>query len=583
MIPARLLAWLGSRRATWAAFLLIVLLSLPALYTGVQHDDFIHQTLLHELPSAQRRSPDELYCFVGGPHSRPAAVAPPWWQAPDHSVCFFRPLSSLSLAIDHTLLMRPPTLAHGHALLWFLLLCGAVYAVARRLLPPVQARLALVIYGVSSFGISGVAWLAARHSLISATLATFSVLLYVGGRADSRPLRTTLGLLGLAFSLLAGESALSAFAFVAAYEFFLTQDAPQRRAAWLGLAASGALAYVIWYGRAGYGMRNVGLYLDPLRQPGPFLRELPSRLLALLSEALFGLPSTLWHAPTYRPLYWLLGGLGLAVLVAIGAVSRVGRDPEVARRLRFLSLGALLAAIPMTTAVLGGRLLLVPGLGLSLLFAILLHPPTASEPAAPRLLRGLLVLLAGLLFVVNPVFRVAQSLSLRQIAEAELRIPNSFLAPCDTADHYYLLGSDDFTVAMFAPFLLHEQLRRKEWRQITLASSDITIEALSEKTLRLRSQPPGLLLGGFVYELTRPSHLPLRPGQRVPIGLGEIHIEEASPRGISSLRLELSVPHSGGSICWLRFDGTHLSPLQFTSRNVQEKQIVPYIKGAAPF
>lgn len=584
---ANLLASLGHRRAKWVVLLLIVLVSLPALFAGWQHDDYIHQTLLHGLPSAQRRSPDELYCFAGGPQHRPGSVTPPWWQTPSHSACFFRPLSSLSLAIDHTHLTRAPVLAHVHSLLWFLILCGAVFALARRLLPPAQATLGLLIYGVSGFSVSTIAWLAARHAVVSSAIAAWGLVAYVGGRQDQRWPRVVVGLLLLTLALLAGEGALTAFGFVAAYECLLADDARPRRALALASAAALALLYVRWYAHAGYGMAGVGIYLDPIRYPREFLVALPGRLLALLADAVAGIPSALWHFAAYQTLLALWGVLSLGLLSALLLLSAQARDAQQRRLLRFLGLGALAAAIPTTAAVLGGRLLMLPGIGLCFLCAILLHPASPSAPAGqarwPRLLRGLRWVLAILVLGANPLMRVTQSIGLRQLADSELRISESFLAPCDTADHYYLLGSEDFTVAMFAPYLLQEPLRRKEWRQITLASSDIAIEALSDRSLRLRAEPPGLLLGGFVYELMRPARTPLLPGQRVPIGLGEIHVEQASPQGVSVLRLDLSVPYHDGAICWLRFDGKTVTPLAITAQPGGDKQIVPRIQGALPF
>lgn len=587
MNRARLHAFLSSRRATWILFVLILLLSLPALSTGWQHDDYIHQRMLHGSPAAQRRSPDELYCFAGGPHARRSPVELPWWYSPTHRSCFFRPLSSVSLALDHTHLLRHPELAHAHSLLWFLLICGALHGLARRLLSPAQANLALLIYGVSGFSVSGVAWLAARHTVVSAAIAGWGLLAYVGGRSDGRPVRTLAGLLLLTLALLAGESSLSAFAFVAAYELFLASDAPRRRLAHLAGATAIAGAYVLWYARAAYGTADLGLYLDPVRQTGPFLLALPGRLLALWCDALLGISSTLWHFAAYKPLYLPWSVLSLGVLLGLLRLSPAVRSPQSQKLLRFFGLGSLAAVLPMASAVLGGRLLIIPGIGLACFFALLVWPGESPDapptPSSPRLFRVLLGITCGLLFLANPAMRLMQCSGMRQLSQIEDRISQSFLAPCDTADHYFLLGSDDFAVAMFAPYLLEEPLRRKHWQQITLASSDIAIQVLDEKTLRLRAQPPGLLLGGFVLDLTRPRSQPLQPGQRLPIRLGEVLVEEVSPRGVLSLQLRLSVPYQDGSICWLRFDGETVVPFSITDRNVSKTQIVPYSKSKLPF
>lgn len=551
----------------WIAFAVLVLLSVPALGIGWLHDDFIQREMLTGSSADLPRGVSELYCFAGGPDALAGSRWEAWWRSPQLTTCFFRPLSSLTLALDHRL--GQPLLAHLHGLLWLLAACAGVAALAWILFGPSVAALAALIYGVSSYTSSPVAWVAARHAAVSAALVAWGLCAYVRSRRQSRSAR--LGLAVLTLALLGGEGALGGLGFAVAYELLAARDTRRVRALHIAAAAALGAAYVLWYARSGYGTAGAGAYLDPLHHTGEFLAALPGRLLCLIGEAVLGAPSTLWSFSSRQLLLCGAGALGLLLALAALRGSPRAADPEQLRILHFLGVGALLCAIPAAAAILGGRVLLVPGIGLSIVFAAALTPRPASN-AAIALAVGLLLL--------GPLARLAQIFAMRRIATAEQQLSRSALTGCEGAAHYLLLGTDEFSVAMYAPYLLAPRLGQKSWQQLTLASADIEVSRPDARMLRLRASS-GHLLSGLPYTMNRPQRSALTSGMQLPIAAGTIHIEAAEPAAISALRIELPVAAEDRRFCWLRYDGQQLIPLALPP--VGGALRVPHVRGPMAF
>lgn len=549
------------------ALTLIAILSVPALRVGWLNDDFIQHEMRAGSTAGVSRGASELYCFSGGPERLSASRWEFFWRSPKLSTCFFRPLSSFTLALDHA--MGRPLLAHLHSLLWTLAACVGVASLGAALFGSALGGLAGLIYGVSSYTVSPVAWVAARHVAISAALVAWGLCAYVHSRRHKRA--AVLGFVTLALALFAGEGALGGLGFVFAYELFVARDG--RRLRGLHVAATALLAalYVLLYAHFGYGAAGAGAYLDPLHHPGEFLAALPGRLLCLLGEAVLGVPSALWHFSHHQILLCGVGALSLVITVAALRRSPLAADPEQARVLRFLGLGALLCTIPAAAAILGARVLLVPGIGLSILFAAALRSWSASVPTV--------ALAVGVLFL-NPLARLAQSLAFYRIAVAEQELGRSSLGGCEDAAHHLVLGTDEFSVAMYGPYLLSHKIGHKSWQQLTLASATIQISRPSARTLRLQASG-GHLLSGLLYTLNRPQRDALEAGAQLPLPAGTIRIEAAEPAAVSKLLIELPVAADDRRFCWLRYDGKQLVP--FTLPPVGEELRIPYVRGPMAF
>lgn len=581
---ATALRWLQWPRGLLLALALILFFCLPSASSGWLGDDLIHHEMLVGGESSAARTADLAYCFSGGPKQLPALTANPWWTNPSLRLCYFRPLSSLTLALDHRLFFRFPALAHIHSWLWFLLACGGVYGLARVLLDAPAATIASLIYGTSSFAFTARVWIAARHACVSAALTALALTLYIGARQRQKTWLAILGLSLLTAGLLGGEGALGGFGFVFAYELFRAPDALRRRLAYLATAATLALGYVVWYARSGYGAVGCGAYLDPMRQPGEFLFGLPSRLLTLLAQAIFGIPSGPWMLPPLHPLFPLCGLGALLLLLAAFRFRAPPLTPTERPTLHFLVIGSLLGAFPATTALFGGRVLMIPGIGISLLLALAITPGiTAADPARGSLRlasRVVLVLLLAGVGLAHPIVGIGQLYVLHRTQQAEQRVARSPIGACAAARHVYVLGTHEITIGWYAPYLLPPGRGQRSWDQLSLATGDLQISRRSERGLCLRTGR-GRTLAGMLYKEFGPPYTPDAQRTEVALDGATVRLGEVDAQGVKSVCVELNEAEAASAddprYCWLRYDGTQLVPI--TLPPVGGSLVLPYVRG----
>lgn len=123
----RFVRLLSHPRAAFGCAALAFAMSLPASAIGLAADDF-------DLARAVMRDPFSAYAFQARDasvrhahlHAMRDAGAIPWWSDLDLHQAFFRPLSSLSLALDFTLWPSAPWLMHlENSLLFALIVLAA--------------------------------------------------------------------------------------------------------------------------------------------------------------------------------------------------------------------------------------------------------------------------------------------------------------------------------------------------------------------------------------------------------------------------------------------------------------------------
>ena len=545
-------------RGFWLVVLAIVVISLPSLGVGWMDDDAIQREILANHLGGAEYGPHEAYCFAGGPNHHAPVWKTLWWTEPDAYTCFFRPLSSYTLAFDHWFFADNALGAHLHSFLWFSLTLAGVYALGRRLFDHRVATIAIAIYGLANFSGSTVAWVASRHAIVTAALSALAIALYVAGREDRAHRRAALGLVVLVVSLLAGEGALGGFAFLVAYEVIRSRDALKTRVAYVAVAAMLAVVYLGFYSSLGYGA-NHGGYLDPLHAPGAFVAAVPGRLIALCADAVLGAPSDYWLMPAARPLLVAFGLLGALLVLAAGRLGAEAREDSQKRSLWFLLAGALLSALPSAAGILGGRVLMIPGIGLAIAFALILHSAWERRRALAGLRKAGAAVVIGLLsfglFGLSPFFRVATAREFSAIDQAERELSASSLADCREAEHFLVLGTNELMVGIYAPFLLSAQVAGRAYHHIAHSDGDLTITRLDDRRLRV-STTGGNAVAGVLFEDVRQRPFPAH--ERIPAGDANILVEEASPAGVRTFVVETARSVDDPANCWLRFDGKQL-------------------------
>ncbi|NMO19420.1 hypothetical protein HPC49_49240 [Pyxidicoccus fallax] len=545
-----------------------MLVSLPSLTVGLLLDDLLHRLILSgQLREFGDWGPLTLYEFVGTEGTPPSGLREsgllPWWTSDGLSVRFFRPLTSALLTLDTWLFGQAPFPAHLHSLAWFLGMVTVVGWLHRRLLPAPQAGVATVAYAVAAAHLMPVAWIAARHPLISGSLGLLALASWLRAREDGwRPGRV-LAVLLMAVALLSGEPALGAVALLGAYELFGRREGFRR--AVLALVPFVVLvgAYLAFYASRRYGARGSAAYLDPASEPVAFLGTVAERILILLGELVAGTPSDAASAvPPLHPAFAAWGALvTVAALLLLRSVwSRLSEQER--RTLRWLLPGGLAAALPGAIGVIGGRVLMVPLLAGGALGAVLMVRgwEAAREPGRARLARGLLkVAVVGLVlgqFVVGPLFRMTAGFGLGQIADAQWRIARE-APPCEGT--LVMVAAADPSVATYAPAAMLLQGRApRRFLLLSAAPHDHSLERTSATGLDLVVRTDTRKLG-FWEQMYR--DVPPAPGAEVRMEGLHVTVLDSNEVGPMRMHFEFDRPLESPDLCFVTWRDGALHPL----------------------
>jgi hypothetical protein len=394
---------------TWgiAAALLVVVPQLR--FAQFNTDDFSHLAVLEGIETHRGMGPLSLYCFINGDPgllSERVAEGPTTWTAdPSQTICFFRPLPSALIALNHRISGLNPVGYAIHSLGWYVLAILLLGILAKRVFPDPRGRrfhpaiyLALVIFAFSASNCSTVMWNAARWILISTTLGLAGLVAHLRWREDGWTPWLFLSVLAISASLLAGEAALAVLAFLAAYEL-IGNAAPLKNRLFALLPASIlVVAYLAFYRAMGLGSTGLAAYVNPLENPMAYTSALPSKALAMVGELFLGIQSSAWFFPAQR-LRTTLAGVAAIVLVGFLLYPIWERSPRrQRRRIQWLLVGILCSLLPLASRMPNPHVLLAPLAGSVMLVGFILWYSwrrAKRERGALNVLR----LLASLVFV----------------------------------------------------------------------------------------------------------------------------------------------------------------------------------------
>jgi hypothetical protein len=538
-----ILRWLTERLAHPRAVLVIValglLLNATALLLGLTADDHFHAVALRSdlhSPGMERAAWD-LFAFAKDPRSNLLLMEEgmfPWWTDPSLVIAFLRPLSSLTLWLDHTLWPHAPWLMHVHSLAWFALLLSAVWCVYRSLIgPSVSAGLALLLYALDDARSFPVAWIANRNALVALAPAFLALYAHHRARAGTRRGWAWVALLLLAVALSGGEPALPICGYLAAYALFLDRAPWLRRLLSLLPYAALVIGWRLLYDKLGYGALHSGIYLDPGREPLTFSAALVVRLpILMLSQ--FALPmSDLWElypllAPWLQPAVYIFAWIVLLLLSWL--FWPLLRSDA---RARFWALGSVLAAVPVCGTHPEDRVLTAASLGGAALVALFL-----SESAQQRLARpARLVAFAGLTLlaihlVVAPILLPPRILAIDSmehlLLDSDASIPSGPLARQKTV---VLLNPP---IDVFAVYLPSFRLARgvgmpRSLRWLATGESALEVARIDAHTLKIT--PDDGFLSTSSQRMFRRSERSFARGDRVQLSDVAFEVSELLPDG----------------------------------------------------
>jgi hypothetical protein len=533
--PARSAFGAGQRALAWA-LAASLLASIPSLFVGLSSDDLSQRLILEGNAPGYPKSVFGLYDFTPPHLSAPVLIERgylPWFTGPELELRFFRPLSSLTLALDAALFGRSAPLAHAQSLLWMLALSLLATLLYRRWFSAPAATLAAVIFAVSGVHGMSVSWLAARHTLIAATFGALALWAIIRYREDGYRRGLLLSLAALACSLLASESGLVAVVLIASYELATAGLARGALRAALPVALGGA--YVVGYAALGYGARGSSFYVSPFSAPLAYLRAAFLGVPALGAELMLGLPSVVAGIGGGGALiaFALLGALalGAAFLLQRALGGLLSRDTR--RTLGWLSLGGLLGMVALVGAPVSGRVLPLPALAAAAVMGNLLWGAwqRAREQHALRwwLAFGLVALFQ---LGVSPLARLFMSGQFRKSALDQERVAREAdVGACAHGGTLYLINGSDPTLALYAAPILRfhtpEKAGADHLHVLSMAPQRQRLTRVTADTLELSVLEAPRRTNAF-EQLFRASDDPLLPGTSIPIAQLGVHVDEAS-------------------------------------------------------
>jgi hypothetical protein len=530
-------------------FALGILLFLPSLRTPFLLDDYIHRSMVEGTFPAHR-APYDLYDFVNDGDRAVLAARGilPWWIHPELKIRFFRPLSSLLLWGDHSIVGPNPLVMHLHSLAWWIAAVLATRSFYRGFLSPRATLMATTIFALAPCHALPLAWLANREVLVSLTFGVLGLAAYVRFR-EQRRLRDGLSAAALfLLCLLGGEYGLAFGGYVAAYEL-ARSDGLRKRGSGLAPFLGPAALYLGVRARLGYGTAGSGFYSDPLTQPISFLSTAPRRFFTQIADAWLTIDAEAWSPTT--PL-WILGGV-CAIGAAALYVPLRRLFASIASPPRWLVTGSLVALVPTLAVVPSSRLLGIAYVGVAPIVALLIEYVwfTAKKEDRSEVLTHAALLLAFAHFIHGPVtgwligreFR-ASALEFREhVAWLRQEIPDA-----SNADVVLVRG---FGRQFFAPFAIDPGGRLPSRWRILAHAGHVLMFRIDDHTLRLVVPKDKSLFPAGDGNLFRSPELPLHRGDELDVPGMHVVIEEVGTEGPRQATFTFDQELDGSGAIWI--------------------------------
>lgn len=582
--------WAGRAVGRWwfpaAVAGLAMGLALPALGVGYIVDDYYHRTILLEnLPlSRELGAPAEMFRFFRGEPGRTGRLMDvgifPWWTDLGIKAEFLQALTVLTHRLDYALWPDSAPLMHAQNLLWLGAMVAAAAVFYRRMMGASWvAGAAALLFALDDARGATAGIICNRNVLIAATFGLAALVAHDRGRRGGSRLGLVLAPGLLAAALFAKEEGLGTCAYLAAYALFLD---PAGR--WRGCLALTPYAAVVVVWRAlraswGYGVWNMGLYVDPVADPGPFARAALERIPFLLLGQWTPIPSDIGiplRSSAVAGVWW--GSVAFLTLGLAAMLPLLRRD----RLARFWAAGMVLGTLPVAATFPMDRLLTFVGLGASGILARFFAQVFAGEVPAPEGRAGRLLgrSLAWFLLIVHAIlapialpFLAANPVGPRWIErrfyvgtplgpEVEGRTLVIVNAPSPAHAGYVMLVRALEGVPV-----------PRSVRVLGPAIPSTTIRRLDERTLSIG--PEDGYITFILDRIFRNERRPMADGEHVRLSGLDVEVAARTPDGRpAEARFRFGVPLESPELVWLCFRRGRFVP--FTPPAVGEEVEIPF-------
>ncbi len=543
----RLVRWLEHPKLPFGLALVALLLTAPSLAVGFHLDDYVHAYLLSDLPGSDDllRAYESPFGIANGESEinrwQMEKGYAPWWTSPELLISLWRPVAELPHRLDHWLWPASAWAMHAHSLLYFALLAMAAAFLFRGVLGAgTVGGMAALLYAVDHTHGFAVGWIANRNALLAALFGVLALLAHHRWRLRGSGLAALLAPLLFLCGLLSGEAAVAVLGYLLSHALFIEKGPPLRRLAALVPCGAVALGWRVAYNWLGYGARDSGLYIDPVREPLRFAVAALERLPVLVMGQ-YALPPAEAYMFAPGPVataIWLFALLLLAGL-AVVLLPLLLRQ----RQARFWAFGMACSLLTACSTHPNNRLLFFSGLGamalLSLVWHGLMERADWLRPGrAWRLLsRGLVAAIMGLHLLVSPLLLPLAACSIlltspvkRAVAEAIELAGLSESGSRNGRDLVIVSSPDEYFVKLL-PVVQALERRPAPRRLRALCFGPVPLEVTRTDARTLSVRFVGGILPDSILQLYRDARLPMRPGQLIELEGLQIRIEQVTGDG----------------------------------------------------
>jgi hypothetical protein len=370
------------------AVLVALALTFPTVNNGLDADDYYHRSVMTGSPrfSQYLGGPQDMFRFLPGDPDHSRALMDlgflPWWTYPHIKAEFLQVLTVQTHVLDYWLWPDRPELMHAHSLAWFALLVVLAALFYRRYVGVTwMAGAAALLFAVEDAHGTPVGWICNRNTLIAASFGFGCLIAHDVWRRSGGKSAFFVAVLLWACSLCSKEAGIATCAYLAAYALWLDEASPIRR--FLTLVPYGVVL-IVWRvvrDSLGYGVEDLGLYVDPITDPSRFVLSLIERY-PILQLGQWGLPPADFSIALPRilgsPMWW--GALAYLCVLLLLFWPLLRQD----RLARFFATGMLLATIPICATFPSDRLLMFVGLGAMGLLVRFWHFVFTADAQRPR-------------------------------------------------------------------------------------------------------------------------------------------------------------------------------------------------------
>ena len=490
------------------------IISIPTINGGLFADDLIHRAVLvdadklppniyktglqHNVPGKLSSAVFKLFCFSNNDKGTMQASkygTLPWWITKPHDfkVAFWRPLSSLTHWLDYRLFPDNTKYMHIHHLLWFSAVIFLIAFYYRRLIGPTWiAALAAVMFLIDENNFFPVMLVAHRNSIMALFFGLNCVLCHHSWRENRSITAATLSAVLLLLSLLCAEAGIATFAFILAYAIALEKDKITKRVMTIVPAVITIILWRIVYNYLGYGIENVGIYVDPVSEPLRFTAAAFVRFSVLLFGIFFPVSPDATSSLSPSALTWFITVSIVSLLILLSAMLWLLKNNRIAL---YLALSTIFACIPFCACFSSGRNLLfasVPAFGLIAIFITDIFKRAVYLPK-PLLLR-IFVWIICIVLLINhlPVALAGKAVSQKFMVaffSCNIEPPDIFAQNISRSKSLVIINSPSLLGTLFIPFYQAYNVQElpKTIRPLTPAFRDIQITRTDESTLVIKS------------------------------------------------------------------------------------------------